>query len=108
MINHVTNYEQTCDDKLDTTQPDPSQRAKKPTWKVLDNNERGIRLYATYYESMHVDDYQLQDQMSDPISFLSKTNDDPMNNHQAMKQLDSHKFHETIVKEIQDYCKKQH
>ena len=46
-----------------------SNRARKPTWKVQDNTERGLKSYtSTYYDVMHEDDYSIQNDLQNPIS----------------------------------------
>ena len=37
-----------------------SSRIRRPTWKVKDNQDRGIRSYSTYYDSYYEEDYTLQ------------------------------------------------
>ena len=89
--------------------PRKSSRNRQPTWKVQDNMERGLQSYsASYYDALHEDDYLLQDQMSDPISFLAKTDADTMYYHQAMKEPDALEFKRAVVKEILDHCNRKH
>ena len=42
--------------------------------------------------------------MQNPISYLSKVDDDTMYYHQAMHQPDAQEFIKTVVKEIVDHC----
>ena len=32
---------------------------RKPTWKIQDNNEKGLKSFTIYYKSRHEDDYSL-------------------------------------------------
>ena len=45
--------------------------------------------YERYYECMHEDDYKIQDQMQEPISFVATSNKDAMYFPQAMKEPDA-------------------
>ena len=56
--------------------------------------------YDEYYDVLHEDDYQLQDDMEDPIAFLASSSADTMYFHQAMKEPDAQQFRKAIVKEI--------
>ena len=62
-----------------------SNRIRRPTWKVKDNQEQGLRSFNAYYDALHEEDYSCQDEMMNPIAFLAKTDDDTMYFHQAMK-----------------------
>ena len=48
--------------------------------------------YDKYYDAMHQEDYSIQDQMSNPISYAASTNKDTMYWHEAMKQPDAEEF----------------
>jgi hypothetical protein len=67
--------------------------------RVIRRPQRLIEVaYSSYYESMHEEDYKLQDMLQDPISFLSKHGDpDTMYFHQAMRQPDREEFIKAIV-----------
>jgi hypothetical protein len=49
---------------------------------------------------MHEDEYRIQDDMTDPIAFLAKTDKYTMYFHQAMKAPDREEFVKAIVKEM--------
>ena len=48
--------------------------------------------HQTYYESMHEDDYKLQNELEDPIAFLASNTKDILYYHQAMKVTDRKEF----------------
>ena len=50
-----------------------SNLVRRPTWRVRDNMERGLKSYSAYYDALHEEDYKIQDNMMDPIAFLAKT-----------------------------------
>ena len=52
---------------------------------------------------MHEDNYKLQDDMTNPISFAASTDPDVMYWNQAMKQLDATCFQEATIKEFNDH-----
>jgi hypothetical protein len=52
---------------------------------------------------MHEDEYRIQDEMTDPIAFLAKADEDTMYFHQAMKAPDKKEFFKAIVKEMNDH-----
>jgi hypothetical protein len=52
---------------------------------------------------MHEDEYRIQDEMTDPIAFLAKTDKDTMYVHQAMKAPDRDEFVKAIVKEMNNH-----
>jgi hypothetical protein len=56
-----------------------------------------------YYDAMHEDEYRIQDDMTDPIAFLAKADEDTMYFHQAMKAPDKEEFVKAIVKEMNDH-----
>jgi hypothetical protein len=65
--------------------------------------------YLSYYEVLHEDDYKLQDDMNDPIAFLSRTSDpDMMYFHEAIRQPDREDFIKAIIKEVNDHIKRKH
>jgi hypothetical protein len=56
-----------------------------------------------YYDAMHEDEYRIEDDMTDPIAFLAKADEDTMYFHQAMKAPDKEEFVKAIVKEMNDH-----
>jgi hypothetical protein len=56
-----------------------------------------------YYDAMHEDEYTIQDEMTDPIAFLEKADEDMVYFHQAMKAPDWDEFVNAIVKEMNDH-----
>ena len=50
----------------------------------------------------------MQDPITDPISFLAKTDADTLYFHQAMRQDDKPLFVEAVVKEINDHIDRKH
>ena len=76
-----------------------SNRTRIPTTKFLQNVsqqhltfEPQTIAFNSYYEAMHEDDYELQDQMTDPIAFLATNNKDTLYYHEAMKAPDWEEF----------------
>ena len=63
---------------------------------------------SSYYDALHQDDYKLQDEMTEPISFLAKTDEDTMYYHQAMASPDKKEFLKAMVKEYNDHAKRGH
>jgi hypothetical protein len=57
----------------------------------------------TYYNALNGDDYRIQEDMRDPMAFVSATYEDTMYYHQAMKSPDKKNFLEAIVKEVNDH-----
>jgi hypothetical protein len=49
--------------------------------------QRGIAFLA-YYKVMHKDEYFLQDEMMNPVTFMASSNQDTMYFHQAMEAPD--------------------
>ena len=47
-----------------------SQKMRKATWKVKNNQEKGLQSYGIYK------DYVLQDEMTNPMAFLAKTDEE--------------------------------
>ena len=91
-----------------------SGRLRRPTQKVVEHREtiqqmaeEGIS-FSSYYESMHEDDYKIQDEMDDPIAFIGKTDKDTMYFNQAMKQPDREQFVNAVIKEINDHTERKH
>ena len=56
------------------------------------------------FYAIQIEDYSLQQQMDDAISFLSKTEVDTMYLHEAMAEQDRDSLKLAIAKEIVDHC----
>jgi hypothetical protein len=56
-----------------------------------------------YYDALHEDEYRVQDQMTDPIAFLAKTDEDTIYFHQVMKAPGRDEFVKAIVKEMNEH-----
>jgi hypothetical protein len=93
-----------------------SSRDRQPTVRMLESVKQEGLAFATerndipeedeeerYYDVMHEDEYQIQDEMTDPIAFLAKTDKDTMYFHQAMKAPDRDEFVKATVKEMNDH-----
>ena len=84
----------------------------------IKEQDHGVTTYATnttnvhdieeHFFALHTHDYDIQKQMDQPISFLSKTDADTMYLHQAMSEPDKESFKLAIAKEIADHCKRKH
>jgi hypothetical protein len=61
-----------------------------------------------YYDVLHEDDYRIQDDMKDPVAFISSTDEDTMYYDQAMRAPAKHNFIEAIVKEVNDHITSMH
>jgi hypothetical protein len=61
-----------------------------------------------YYDILHEDDYCIQDDMRDPLAFMSSTDEDTMYYDQAMWAPDKQNFIEAIVKEVNDHITSKH
>ena len=92
-----------------------SNRTQIPTTEFLQNvSQQSLTFepqtiaFSIYYEAMHEDDCKLQDQMNDPIAFLTTTNKDTLYYHEAMKALDRDKFLTTMQKEFKSHVDKHH
>ena len=64
--------------------------------------------YERYYDALHEEDFKLQDDMQNPISFVATSNKDTMYWHQAMKQPDAEEFRKAAIKEFNDHCERKH
>ena len=83
--------------------------------QALDQGQLGITSFKStieddkeYYESLHEDDYKLQEDMLDPIVFKASADKDTMYYHQAMKVPDKAEFVQAIVREINDHVEGNH
>ena len=96
-----------------------STRVRKPSRRLQESIEAGTydvfeSLQAEamdpnkYYDALHQDDYKLQDDLKEPLSFLSKTQNDTMYFHQAMKEPDREEFVKAMVKEYNDHTDRKH
>jgi hypothetical protein len=61
-----------------------------------------------YYDVLHEDDYRIQDDMKDPVAFMSSTDEDTMYFDQAMKATDKQNDVEAIFKEVNDHITSKH
>jgi hypothetical protein len=75
---------------------------------MRESREQAGIAFQTYYEAMHEDDYLLQDKLSDPVAFLTRTNRDTMYFDQAMREPDADEFVKAAVKEVNDHIENKH
>jgi hypothetical protein len=93
-----------------------SSRDRRPAARMLESvQQEGLAFAAErndiqeeeaeerYYDAMHKDEYRIQDDMTDPIAFLAKADEDTMYFHQAMKAPEKEEFIKAIVKEMNDH-----
>jgi hypothetical protein len=109
---------QTDTDQTETTTPvaDSNERTnvsrygrvRRMTQRMRESKEQAGIAFQTYFEAMHEDDYLLQDEMTDPVAFLVKTNRDTMYFDQAMREPDADEFIKAAVKEINDHIENKH
>ena len=57
---------------------------------------------------MHEEDYELQDQMTDPIAFLATNNKDTLYYHEVIKVPDKDEFLKAMQKEFDSHMTKNH
>ena len=57
---------------------------------------------------MNREDYKVQDDMSDPISFAASLDPDTLYYHEAMKAPDAVEFIKTMSKEFNDHYERGH
>ena len=61
-----------------------------------------------YYKALHQDEFVIQDELADPITFLAKVDGDTLLYRKAMKAPDSEKFKEAMHKEFSDHYERSH
>ena len=61
-----------------------------------------------YYDALHREDYKIQDDMNDPISFAASSDPDTLYYHEAMKATDAKEFIKAMSKEFNDHCERGH
>jgi hypothetical protein len=109
-VSHDTENNDIVHTETTTLNQDQQQSVQQTRTRVIRRPERLIEVaYSSYYEALHEDDYKLQDDMSDPIAFLSHHSDpDTMYFHEAVKQPDREEFIKAIIKEINDHIDRNH
>jgi hypothetical protein len=85
--------------------PDVSRygQVQKPTQRMQESREQRGITFSAYYDAMHEADYLLQDEMMNPVAFITFSNQDTMYFHQAMKAPDRKQFTQAIIKEVNDH-----
>jgi hypothetical protein len=85
-------------------------RRRKPSQRMRESINQGLTItsYSTYYDALHEDDFQLQDQMLDPIAFKATSDPDTMHYHQAMVAPDRAQFLQAIIKEVNAHIANEH
>jgi hypothetical protein len=68
------------------------------TFAAQRSDIQGEEAEGRYHDVMHEDEYRIQDEMTDPVAFLAKADEDMMYFHQEMKAPDKDKFVKAIVK----------
>jgi hypothetical protein len=61
-----------------------------------------------YYDVLHEYDYRIQDDITDPVEFMSAIDEDTMYYDQFMRSPDKQNFIEAIVKEVNDHITSKH
>lgn len=84
-----------------------STRKSKPT-DILTYQSHHFDDEERYYDVLHQEDYQIQNQMDDPICFMASNHKDTMYFHEAMRAPDRHQFIQAMVQEINSHVKKKH
>ena len=101
----------------ETTEPTlrRSNRTRVPTKEFLQSVsqqhltfEPQTIAFNSYYEAMHEEDYELQDQMTDPIAFLATNNKDTSYYHGSMKAPDREEFLIAIQKKCDSHMTTNH
>ena len=95
-----------------------SSREHRPTQRYLEGKQQekeGIVSFAVDFETIHpaqyVEDAELTELESDPISFAFKANKsdpDTMYLHEAMREPDAQQFREAMRKELKDHTERKH
>jgi hypothetical protein len=96
-----------------------STRTRRPTAKYQQYMEQQNMAFASkrsevadvdesYYDVLYEDDYRIQDDMKDPVAFMSSTDEDTMYYDQAMRAPDKKKLIEAIVKEVNNRITSKH
>ena len=113
-IIHNTNKDDASNDQVEPSDPNEG------SFYNYDGHRRSSRLksessllnsegdYEKYYDALHEEDFKLQDDMQNPISFVATSNKDTMYWHQAMKQHDAEEFRKAAIKEFDDHCERKH
>jgi hypothetical protein len=85
--------------------PDVSRygQVQKPTQRMQESREQRGITFSAYYDAMHEADYLLQDEMMNPVAFITFSNQDTMYFHQAMKAPDRKQFTQAIIKEVNNH-----
>ena len=124
-VSASTDDEQPADQgqEIPLSQPDQALPAEQPVspgpvpflprlfrtrTRTIRRPERFVEVYSSYYEAMHEDDYLLQDQLQDPIAFMTSTSPDVMYFDQAIHQPDSAEFVKAIIPEVNDHIERKH
>jgi hypothetical protein len=79
---------------------------RKPTQRMQESCEQRGIAFSAYYDAMHEDDYLLQDEMMNPVTFMASSNQETMYFHQAMKAPDRKQFTQAVIKEVNDHIEK--
>ena len=121
-IEHDTqdhSFENSQEEEPHTSVSRVSGRVRKRTARMQGSIDQGLQLTSfhaqeevvdreQYYETMHEDDYKLQDQMCDPIAFKANSDPDTMYYHEAIRAPDHDEFLQAIVKEVNAHIEGNH
>lgn len=64
--------------------------------------------FSTYYDTLHQEDYYIQDKLHDPITFQAKIDKDTLYYSQAMEANDKQDFQKAIKKEFDVHSYRRH
>jgi hypothetical protein len=105
-------HEQPTEQSTPASEPQPNESQYscicKPTKWMQESLEQRNITFQAYYEAMHEDDSLLQNEMMNPIAFLSHANKDTMSFHEAMQAPDADEFIKAVVKEVNDHIESKH
>eukprot|EP00957_Ditylum_brightwellii_P070822 5381909-Ditylum_brightwellii.AAC.1 len=89
-----------------------SQHQQTPTVRWLENEQqKNLNLnvaYSTYYDVLYEDEDVQQDEMQQPLAFLSQADLDTMQYHQAVQKPECKQFIKAIVCEVNMHTKQKH
>ena len=64
--------------------------------------------FSSYYEAINENDYKLQEDMNDPITFLATTNKDTLYYHEVIKASDRDEFLNAMQNKFDSHVNKNH
>ena len=89
--------------------PNKTGRICAPNKRYLESIQQDFQwACSSYYDAHHEEDYRIQDEIQDPISFATRSDSDTMYYYQAIRQPDRKQFINAMADKLNEHIRRGH